>query len=64
MTVLGLRRNIDSDLLRQQRLTLLQVIDTSEHTHAVKEDLDGIVNLLDWLQDQVDDVEEVPHASS
>lgn len=42
---------VDWALLRKQKVTLLQVMDTLQ-TPWIEEDLQGIVNLLDSIQDQ------------
>ena len=44
-------RNIDWDLLSQQKLTLLRLLDTVLEADQQYEDLEGIINLLDALQD-------------
>lgn len=46
--------NIDLELLAKQKLTLLHKIET-ETNETVKEDLIGILHLLDWAQDVQED---------
>jgi len=47
--------NIDLELLKKQKLSFLHIIDTLESTSELKADMDGILNLLDAVQDEQED---------
>lgn len=47
--------NIDLELLKKQKLSFLHIIDTLEPTSELKADMDGILNLLDAVQDEQED---------
>jgi hypothetical protein len=44
--------NINFELLSKQKLSLLHVIDTLEPTSELKNDLDGILLLIDGIEDE------------
>lgn len=44
-------KKIDFDLLRDQKLTLLYLLDSNQLTEEQTADLDGIALLIDYLQD-------------
>ena len=54
--------NIDYPLLRQQKLTLLKVIDRSSafRYKQEEEDLTGILHLIDSIQEDAVDEEGIP----
>lgn len=56
MTSEDLIKNIDFSLLRNQKLTLLNIIENNDNVNQV-EDLEGIIGLINEIQDHaVDDL--------
>lgn len=48
--------NIDVDMLVNQKLTLLNLLDKEEEPSII-DDLEGLINLLDYIQDKIEGYE-------
>ena len=60
MNAKELIENIDWSELRNQKRTLLEVINIDEVSPEQKEDLEGLINLIDQLQDYACDEMNIP----
>jgi hypothetical protein len=48
--------HVDTKLLKKQRLELVEILNTGEYEAENSESyIQGILNFLDWLQDNLDD---------
>lgn len=50
-------KNIDIELLKQQKLSLLHVLDNVVLLDQTEKDLTGILNMLDTIQDEIEPIE-------
>lgn len=48
--------NIDWDLFKTQKLTLLYLRDSHHITQKQAEDLDGVINMMDAIQDDFEPI--------
>jgi len=53
-------KHIDWELLKKQKNTLLNTINKLEHHNSKVDDLEGILNLIDSIQDLAVDYYEIP----